>query len=213
MYNKKFYNVFIIPSIGRKSLPKAIESALNTDEDAGVVVVFDGIKKFPPEIFAPPNDRVIYLKKAKAGWASGARNFGLDYIKQSIDTTFISFLDDDDRVLSKFGRVIKKTFHYKYDMILHSCRIGKNKIVPKNPKGKGITRGDVTIAMSIKLDKLKETGGKFVAQPAEDFIFIKSLIKAGWSYCKTGIVTYEAPVIGGTRKLLPAIKKKKILKR
>ena len=193
---EKIFNTFIIPSIGRKSLKASIESALKQSHySTRVIVVFDNcrINKMVKD------DRVIYLKSDKDVWGSGARNIGINYAVKNINSEFISFLDDDGVVLDNFNKVLSD--HKQYELIIHSIKFpfhsANRRIIPLK-SGKGIARGWMGIAMSVKTKILKNKNIRFIPKGAADFEFAKSLIDNGVNHYKTGILTYIALRLGGT---------------
>lgn len=90
---------FIIPTIGRPSLKKTIESIENqTNDNWKAIVVFDGIE---PTI-SISNPKITVIKTEKAGvainGAANVRNYGMKFV----DTDWIGFLDDDDTIASDY---------------------------------------------------------------------------------------------------------------
>ena len=195
--DKSYFNTFIIPTIGRNTLKRAIESILALDNTL-VLVVYDGFKQKPPII----HDNVIYLETKKPYKNAGiVRNLGISYIAKNVNTSYISFLDDDDIIKPDFNLVVEN--HKKYDIIIHSIEFpyhpnGRKKLPIKS--GTGIHRGNMGIAMSIKADVLNKYDIKFTSDKGEDYIFAKSLIDKGCSHYKTGIITYIAPSRGNWKK-------------
>ena len=197
---KKFFNVFIIATIGRPSLKESIESILDQDKHSNhkIIVVFDNckIQKMVDD------ERVIYIRTQENVWGGGARNVGIEYIKeQKIDTLYISFLDDDDYITPHYGKVLYK--HRKWDLVVHSIHFPwhppARKILPPT-KGKGIKRGQIGVAISVKANKLLNSKVRYVDTAAADFFFAHRLLNEGLSHYKTGIVTYIAPTHGNTGK-------------
>ena len=195
--DKSYFNTFIIPTIGRNTLKRAIESVLALDNTL-VLVVYDGFNQKPPII----HDDVIYLETKKPCKNAGiVRNLGISYIAKNVNTSYISFLDDDDIIKPDFNLVVKN--HKKYDVLIHSIEFpyhpnGRKKLPIKS--GTGIHRGNMGIAMSIKANILHKYDIKFTNDKGEDYIFAKSLIDKGCSHYKTGIITYIAPSMGNWKK-------------
>jgi hypothetical protein len=200
--NKSYFNTFIIPTIGRSTLKQAIESVVTFDNTL-IIVVYDGNKQDPPV----SNNNVIYLETKKLCKNAGfVRNFGISHVIKNINTEYISFLDDDDIIKPNFNNVI--TNHKSYDVIIHSIEFPYHPISRKKlplKSGIGISRGDMGIAMSIKVDALRKHNVKFTDTVGEDYIFAKSLIDKGSSHYKTGIITYIALSKGNWKEVKRSI--------
>jgi len=199
----KCFNIFVIATIGRTSLNKSIQSVLDQDNKCNnkIVVVFDNI----PINRVIDDNRIIYIKTPKKLHGAGARNYGINYIEtNNINSTFISFLDDDDYITEDYGKQLYA--HRKWDMVVHSIYFPwhpKSRQILPAKEGKGISRGSVGVAISIKLKKLLNKKIKYRNIKAADFFFITDLTKSGLTHYKTGKVTYVAPQRGNTSKKLP----------
>ena len=80
---------FIIPSIGRDTLSRTLESLIaQTQPDWNAIVVFDGIS---PTI-GTPDPRISFMEISKKGNAGFVRNEGI----KVATTEWIGFVDDDD---------------------------------------------------------------------------------------------------------------------
>lgn len=90
---------FIIPTIGRRSLPYAITSIINqTNNNWQAIIIFDGIK---PTIEID-DERVTIMQIDKKGIGHNSaglvRNMGIEHVK----TEWIGFLDDDDYLTNDY---------------------------------------------------------------------------------------------------------------
>jgi glycosyltransferase involved in cell wall biosynthesis len=98
-YEKENKITFIIPTIGRPTLSKSIQSLINqTNKNWEAIVIFDGIK---PNIEV--NDeriKVIQIdKKGRDKNSAGlVRNIGIELAK----TNWIGYLDDDDYLANDY---------------------------------------------------------------------------------------------------------------
>ena len=83
----------VIPSTGRASLKKAINSAIaQTYPLKEIIVILNGEKNFQTLIESfPPDDRLIVIEDRSSG-VSAARNAGV----KAATSDFVAFLDDDD---------------------------------------------------------------------------------------------------------------------
>jgi glycosyltransferase involved in cell wall biosynthesis len=83
----------IIPSTGRNSLNKAIDSALaQTYPLKEVIVILNGQKNFQTLIESFPSDNRLTIIEQKQAGVSAARNAGV----KAATSDFVAFLDDDD---------------------------------------------------------------------------------------------------------------------
>jgi glycosyltransferase involved in cell wall biosynthesis len=194
---KQFFNTFIIPSIGRPTLKKAIQSIFNQNakkNETHIVVVFDNCDIVD---YGIPNVTNIKTNK-KCTSAGEVRNHGLLYIKENIKTKYVSFLDDDDYILNSFNDVVINLNNY--ELLIHSIKFPfhppEKRILP-DKSGLHIQRARMGIAMSVNYDSLLKSNVMFKSCQAEDYFFALDLINAKLKYWKTGIVTYISPKAGG----------------
>lgn len=192
-----YHNTFIIPTIGRGTLKRSIDSALQLD-NTSVVVVFDGV----PINKVVDDPRVVYIEVEKSRKNAGhSRNYGIDYIFNNIDTEWISFLDDDDYLINDFNKSIAG--HSNYDLLIHSIEFPfhpKSRRILPAKRGTGIERGHMGIAMSVKKAVLEKYNICFRENRGKDYSFARDLINAGASHYKTGMVVYLATMKGNTEK-------------
>lgn len=93
---------FIVPTLGRPALDRALKSLLvQTDDDWEAIVVFDQNKTVWIDQFESYDERFwpLYTKKGSAG---ETRNVGLDWFKSNGEAEWVAFLDDDDVVLPTY---------------------------------------------------------------------------------------------------------------
>jgi len=197
---QEYFNTFIIATIGRITLKRAIETALNQSRDTLIVVVFDDEKIIKPI----KNPSVVYLKTVQHVWGEGARQFGIDWcIKNNIKTTYVSYLDDDDIVLPSYTESLEK--FDTYDIVVHSMKIFENgRIVPEQGYCTNTNLSElerikiatqpliinyVGLTYSLKWEKAKTIKWTSVVPP--DFNYINTACKSGLSHFKTGIVSYH----------------------
>ena len=196
----KYFNTFIIATIGRPSLKEAIESALNQHQPTLVVVIFDN----EPIVEIVKNPNVVYLKTNQHVWGEGARQHGIDWcIKNNLQSTFISYLDDDDVILPSYTESLEK-FNI-YDIIVHSMKIFANgRIVPEqgyysNPNLLEAQRikiatqpliiNYVGLTYSLKWEKAKNI--KWTSSVPPDWNYINAACQSGLRHFKTGLVSYH----------------------
>ena len=89
---------FIIPSVGRPTLERTLQS-LQALSNPGwqAIVVFDGVDPVPPV----SDPRIVYTSISKQGYANCAgqvRNQGI----RNVNTQWVAFVDDDDILLPNY---------------------------------------------------------------------------------------------------------------
>lgn len=196
----KYFNIFIIATIGRLSLKEAINSALNQKHDTLIVVVFDD----EDIVKMVDHSDVVYLKTDKHVWGEGARQYGIDWcIANNIKSTYLSYLDDDDIILPSYTESLEK--FNTWDIIIHSMKIFENgRIVPDQgyctntnlSEAKRIQIATQPLVMnyvgltySLKWEKAKHIKWSSVVPP--DFNYINNACKSGLSHFKTGVISYH----------------------
>jgi len=196
----KYFNIFVIATIGRPSLKEAIESAINQNRPTLIVVVFDNEKIV--EVVKHPH--VVYLKTDQHVWGEGARQYGIDWcIKNNVQSTYLSYLDDDDIILPSYTKSLEK--FDTWDIVVHSMKIFENgRIVPmegyytfpnlsENEKVQTATRplqiNYIGLTYSLKWEKAKNI--KWTSTVPPDFNYINTACKSGLKHFKTGLVSYH----------------------
>ena len=158
---------FIIPSVGRDTLPRTLQSLQNLSIPYWkAIVIFDGISP----VHTIKDDRIVYTTIEKVGISNHAgevRNHGIEMA----DTTWIGFVDDDDTItpdyLEEFYKIVdqKNPDVIIFRMIYWFTPIT---IVPKI--GTNIIKcGDVGISFCMKKCE------KFIPDDVEDFLLLKRL--------------------------------------
>lgn len=178
------YNVtFIIPTIGRQTLSRTLQSLImQTDARWKAVVVYDGIKQQLPII----DDRIEYVfldsKIGKGNHAGKVRNYGFSFVK----TEWVGFVDDDDTLDSRYVEWLD--YHATKDM---SIDLFCFRMTYYHPGGlcipginrhslKSIPNGEVGISFAFKSRCLQEFGLKFKSSWIEDWYFIKEVMYRGY---------------------------------
>jgi len=160
---------FIIPSLGRPSLNKAIDSLdnLNSD-DWKAIVVLDGVEK---DI---QHEKVKVIQSEKIGSAGLLRNIAM----QEVDTKWIGFLDDDDILYSRYIDELKLEDDYHKELGFVLFRMMRDRIIPR-PGLYDVVQGQVGISFAIKNELVKQHDLKFVKSGPEDFHFLKNMVDLG----------------------------------
>jgi glycosyltransferase involved in cell wall biosynthesis len=187
---------FIIPTIGRETLNRTLQSIKNqTINDWDAVVVFDGVS---PNYFED-DERIKYIKidklgnikrHAKYGFISNAglvRNEAFKFV----DSEWIGFVDDDDIIYNDYiERIKEEVVVEKNNIDLILFRMNADRIIPKFETNE-IKKNEVGISFIIKNEKLKLNNLKFKNCDNEDYVFFCDAIKKGLIYKISKHVTYQ----------------------
>lgn len=153
---------FIIPSIDRPSLIRAVESARKTDAD------------------------VLYQVDYEKCGRSWVRN----NLIQQATTPWVSFLDDDDTVYCDYVERLQQEIndHPEADVVhFRQYFMPSGLLFPMWP---GVEWGNVGICFSVKRELALQH--PFVEQPYEDFRFVENLYKKGFIVYFSKYITYKA---------------------
>jgi glycosyltransferase involved in cell wall biosynthesis len=177
---------FIIPTMGRSTLSRTLES-LNkqTDMDWRAVVVYDN--RYPPSVNSS-DPRVFECVADVGGHAGLVRNYGLDYA----ESEWLAFVDDDDWLSENYVDYLKK---YQRDnasvtafIFTYYDKINKNTV--PHPRLKAIAECKVGISFAVKTAFVRENNIRFTPFAVEDFRFLKSVQDLGGQIMITGELLY-----------------------
>lgn len=170
---------FIIPSIGRHSIQKTIDSLLNLNgKNWYALIIFDGVES---NIYINSHSiHFIQIDKtgveSKKNNAGCVRNIGFEYIlKNKIQTNYIAFCDDDDTLHPDYIQHLYddiQTFN-EPELIIFRMMYQNGNVVP-HPLTTKIQMKNVGISFAFKYDLLEKYDLKFINHPYEDFIFIQN---------------------------------------
>ncbi len=159
---------FIIPTIGRPTLSKSIESLINQkNKNWEAIVIFDGIK---PNIEI--NDERIKImeidKKGRDKNSAGlVRNIGIKQAK----TDWIGYLDDDDYLANDYIDCFNEELNLNPDMDVLIFRMqDKDKIFPELETD-NFYLNHVGISFAMK-KKIFDNNLVFVPSSGEDFEYL-----------------------------------------
>ena len=177
---------FIIPTIGRETLNRSIESILNqTIENWKAIIIFDGIKSN----ITINDERIKIIEIEKKGLyincAGNVRNEGIKYAT----TEWIAFLDDDDTISHNYIETFYKELELNpnLDVLIFRMMIN-NRIVPKLETN-NFYLNDVGISFIMRLS-IYNSGTIFTADGAEDFLYLDKIRKAGYIIIISPYITY-----------------------
>jgi glycosyltransferase involved in cell wall biosynthesis len=165
---------FIIPTIGRETLIKSINSLINqTHYDWQAIIIFDGLKNNIVDLTIISDPRILFIElEEKLGnginSAGLVRNHGIDFVK----TEWVAFLDDDDTLSPTYIETFNKEYdsYPDIDVLIFRMKL-ENRIVPKM----GCTNFelcDVGISFLLKTSIFQEDGLQFIPDGAEDYLLL-----------------------------------------
>lgn len=177
---------FIVPTVGRPSLERALQSIHDqTDDDYEVVVVFDGHK---PNMESA--DKRLWLLHTEKGNAGETRNVGLDWFGSNGESEWVAFLDDDDYLLPTYVEHLRESAedHPWADMVVSRMKHPVWGTLPL-PGGE-LRRGLVGISFAIRSRLVMHGGLRFVKERVaerfhEDWEMISAVQKTGKIYLST----------------------------
>jgi glycosyltransferase involved in cell wall biosynthesis len=165
---------FIIPTIGRNTLERAIQSIENqTNNEWKIIVIFDGIKSTLKNSNSNSKIRVLEIEKKgiDKNSAGNVRNHGMKYA----DTEWIAFLDDDDVISPDYVETFYKEIQdYPFVDVLIFRMLRDDVIIPKL-KTDNFYQGDVGISFVINKKILNNV--KFIPSGVEDYNFLNEARK------------------------------------
>jgi len=164
---------FIIPTIGRDTLSRSIESLKNqTNPNWNAIVIFDGIAPTIQE--SDPRIRILEIDKhgQSVNSAGLVRNKGM----KLVETPWIGFLDDDDLLDEKYvDTFLKEISEYSHiDVLIFRMMSDKREILPPLNDSR-IVEGNVGISFAIKRELFIQ-GYEFVPSHIEDYIYLSKLL-------------------------------------
>ena len=178
---------FIIPTIGRESLLKSIESLIRqTIREWLAIIIFDGVKNNIGDI---SDSRITILEIEKMGVAinnaGNVRNYGMSFV----ETEWIAFLDDDDIIADDYIEKFYEEYesYSNIDVLIFRMNLG-GRIIPKL-KTDNFYVCDVGISFIIKKD-IFDNGIKFIPDGAEDFMYLDNIRKAGYKMMISPYIKY-----------------------
>ena len=159
---------FIIPSIGRNTLGRTLNSLMQqTVGSWKAIVVFDGV-----DINLPIKDnRISYYKIPKVGIGNNAgevRNFGMDKVTSS---DWIGFVDDDDVVSSKYVERLQQEISISPDAKCIIFRMLDTGIILPRPSDSNFSICKVGISFAVRAD----LGARFAPSKTEDFDLLNAI--------------------------------------
>jgi glycosyltransferase involved in cell wall biosynthesis len=178
------YITFIIPSKGRETLNRTINSIFSqTIKDFEIIVVFDGVK-VENRI---EDDRILYLEAPLTKSPGLTRNYAFKYVRSK----WIGFVDDDDLIYDKYIEELKKEDKYNPLLGFVLFRLITTKITPSLDIIDKIVFNETGISFAVKTRVVNESKLTFNPKGSEDFAFLDGLVKKGYIFKISDYVAYE----------------------
>jgi glycosyltransferase involved in cell wall biosynthesis len=187
---KPSFVTFIIPTKGRPSLEKAIQSLLNLDDwNWRAIILFDGVESVEIKCVDYLNDNhFIVRKEEKIGHAGLLRNLAFPLI----DTIWTAFLDDDDYLKETYITKLREysSKNPELDIIIFTYKDVSN---GNTQPPKGTTEFqccNVGISFAIKTEFIRKYNILFPPGGVEDFAFLDVCRDLGAKYLVTNDIQY-----------------------
>jgi glycosyltransferase involved in cell wall biosynthesis len=154
---------FIIPTIGRDTLNRTIESIKNqTRTNWKAIIIFDGIKPTIDE--KDKRIKVIQIdKKGRLNYAGRVRNSGIE----KVDTEWVAFVDDDDTLTKNYLEVFENEIEDSLDVLIFRMLKG-NQVLPPY-EHTDFVKNYVGISFTAKTNLFKNENIWFNESPTEDY--------------------------------------------
>ena len=184
--SEKALITFIIPSIGRSTLSRTLESIKqNTDADWNAIVMFDGVE--PTLESDDPRIRIMRMEKiGKSNHAGLVRNQAIQFA----NTEWIGFVDDDDIIKPTYISHLKQHLSENMkDVVIFRMQFFNNVILP--PPGRtDFELCQVGISFCVKKDCFTKDNIWFEPHVYEDFNLLNQLRTQGKSIMISPFVNY-----------------------
>jgi len=178
---------FIIPTIGRETLSKTIESLINqTNPNWKAIIVFDGI----PSNIENSDERIHIIECQKLGIVNNGaglvRNYGITFA----DTEWIAFVDDDDSLSLKYvDTLISESSTFALEEIIIFRMVDKDKTILPELSSEAFFLCKVGISFSVK-KKLFDEGCVFIPGLTEDFYYLNEAMNRHYKIMISPYIRY-----------------------
>jgi len=169
---------FIIPSIDRTGLPRALQSLIaQSDPDWMAIVVFDGFYRSLPV----KDPRILYtwttVKLGTGNAAAAVRAAGIKLAR----TEWIGFLDDDDSLDIAYVSTLRMVAQAKTDVVVFRMQEfgGTGRVVPPPSikRASQLECGNVGISFAVRRKIMQ--GRAWPSNWCEDFDLVSALRDSG----------------------------------
>lgn len=173
---------FIIPSIGRPTLSRTLQSLLNQKESNWkAIVMFDGIEP----TLQSPDKRITIIRMEKIGILNHAGRVRNEAIRHAT-TEWIGFVDDDDTLTPDYMTHFKNHIKENPEVIIFRMKSG-NQILPDIGLS-SFYMNDVGISFCMK--RVLCTEFPFEPSSTEDFNLLDRLRSANKKIIISSHITY-----------------------
>ena len=187
--NKESFNnmpliTFIIPTIGRDTLGRTVQSIKNqTRTNWKAIIIFDGIK---PNI-NEKDERIKIIqieKKGRLNYAGRVRNSGIEIV----DTEWVAFVDDDDTLTKNYLEVFENEINDSLDVLIFRMLKGTQVLPPYEHTD--FVKNFVGISFSAKTKLFKNENIWFEESSTEDYDILDKFRSNNKNIKITNEITY-----------------------
>jgi glycosyltransferase involved in cell wall biosynthesis len=178
---------FIIPTIGRETLSKTLDSLINqTNSKWKAIIVFDGI----PSNIENSDSRIRIIESQKLGEGHNSaglvRNYGINFA----DTEWVAFVDDDDSLSHKYVEtLINESSTFVLAEIIIFRMVQKDKTILPQLESKAFFESQVGISFAVK-KKLFDEGCIFTPSSLEDFCYLNEAMNRHYKIMISPYIRY-----------------------
>jgi len=193
--NKDALITFIIPTINRDTLSRALSSILQqTLSNWKAIIIFDGCQPTDESLLSLLNDsRFLYIpikrtgsqQNSTHGQAGFVRNIGM----KLVNTPWIGFIDDDDVIIPTYLQHLEEEIQITPHADVISFKMIYNNDIFPPINYSSITQNTIGISFTIKTSLLKE-GFAFKQSTSEDFMLLHDLQEANKTIVLSPYITY-----------------------
>jgi glycosyltransferase involved in cell wall biosynthesis len=186
---------FVIPSIGRATLNRALNSLINqTEKNWKCIVGFDGIKENELNFQLIKDERIKYLFLDKSGYLNPHGHGQAGQVRNKIikeaNTEWIAFLDDDDTLNMNYVSLFNEELqNQKFDCCLFRMFLNNQVMPPLNLNH--IVQNRVGISFCVKKEFIENKQIKFENNDTEDFYYLNNIQNNGGNIYISNYITYN----------------------
>ena len=184
--NEEALITFIIPTIGRPTLQRTLDSIRsNTNPSWEAIVMFDGVE---PTIKSG-DGRIRIYRMNKVGvrnYAGRVRNYAISMAS----TPWVGFVDDDDTITPSYvSDLVDHLSSSNPDVVIFRMK-DRDRVLPP-PGADRFVINKVGISFCLKTRLFRELGVGFLPGPAEDFHLLHRLRLLGKDIVLSPHVNYH----------------------